>query len=216
MPPSARFDIVIEEDLIEEVARIHGYERIPVQAPRGEITPAAIPENRVAIAALRLQLAARGYAEAISYAFVAADLLKAWGIDESAITLANPLSAELAVMRTSLLPGLVSALDANRKRQQSRVRLFECGRSYHAGESTPIEVERLAGVAVGDAGLEQWGEPCRPIDFFDLKGDVESLIRLTGSAAEEFRFEAGAPAWLHPGRSATIWRGTQRVGYLGH
>ncbi len=214
-PPSARFDIAIEEDLIEEVARIHGYDRIPVQAPRGEITPAAIPEDRVALAALRQQLAARGYSEAISYAFVAADLLRTWDLDASAIALANPLSAELAVMRTSLLPGLVSALDANRKRQQSRVRLFESGRSYHAGNAAPIEIERLAGVAVGDAGAEQWGEPRRQIDFFDLKGDVETLIRLAGSAAAEFRFEAGAPEWLHPGRSATIWRGMQRVGYLG-
>ncbi len=215
IPPLARFDIAIEEDLIEEVARIHGYERIPVQAPRGEITPAAIPEDRIALTALRQQLAARGYSEAISYAFVAADLLKSWGLDEAAIALANPLSAELAVMRTSLLPGLVSALDANRKRQQSRVRLFESGRSYHADKDAPIEVERLAGVAIGNAGAEQWGEPARAADFFDLKGDVESLLRLAGASASEFRFEAGTPGWLHPGRSATIWRGAQRVGYLG-
>ena len=214
-PPLARFDIAIEEDLIEEVARIHGYERIPVQAPRCEITPAAIPEDRIALAALRQQLAARGYSEAISYAFVGADLLKVWGLDEAAIALANPLSAELAVMRTSLLPGLVSALDANRKRQQSRVRLFESGRSYHADKDVPIEVERLAGVAIGNAHTEQWGEPGRAIDFFDLKGDIESLFQLAGASATEFRFEAGTPAWLHPGRSATIWRGAERVGYLG-
>ena len=215
IPPSARFDIAIEEDLIEEVARINGYDRIPVQAPRGEITPASIPEDRIALAVLRQQLAARGYVEAICYAFVAADLLKVWGLDEAAIALANPLSAELAVMRTSLLPGLVSALEANRKRQQSRVRLFESGRSYHAGDGAPIEVERLAGVAIGNANAEQWGEPSRAIDFFDQKGDVESLLRLAGTSAAEFRFEAGGPAWLHPGRSATIWRGTERVGYLG-
>ncbi len=215
IPPSSRFDIAIEEDLIEEVARINGYERIPVQAPRGEITPAAIPEDRIALAALRQQLAARGYSEAISYAFVAADLLKSWGLDEAAIALANPLSAELAVMRTSLLPGLVSALDSNRKRQQSRVRLFESGRSYHAGKDETIEVERLAGVAIGHAGLEQWGDPSRAMDFFDLKGDVESLLRLAGASAAEFRFEAGAPGWLHPGRSASVWRGTERVGHLG-
>ncbi|HET9033764.1 MAG TPA: phenylalanine--tRNA ligase subunit beta [Dokdonella sp.] len=215
VPPASRFDLAIEEDLIEEVARIHGYERIPAQAPRGEITPAAIPEDRVALAALRQQLAARDYAEAISYAFVAADLLKTWGLEESAIALANPLSAELAVMRTSLLPGLVSALDANRKRQQSRVRLFESGRSYHAAENGPVEIERIAAVAIGDACAEQWGESSRPMDFYDLKGDLESLLCLLGAAAAEFRFEAGGPSWLHPGRSAIIFRGATAVGHAG-
>jgi phenylalanyl-tRNA synthetase beta chain len=215
VPPSARFDIAIEEDLIEEVARIHGYDNIPVQAPRGEISPAAIPEDRIALRSLREQLAARGYSEAITYAFVAADLLRTWALDDASIELANPLSAELAVMRTSLLPGLIAALDANRKRQQSRVRLFESGRSYHRSEKGPIEIERLSGVAIGDAFAEQWGESGRPIDFFDLKGDVESLIRLAGVAAAEFRFEAGGPDWLHPGRAATILRGEDKIGFLG-
>ena len=216
VPSSARFDISIEEDLIEEVARIHGYDRIPVQAPRGEITPAAIPEDRVAIAAMRQQLAASGYCETINYAFVAGDLLASWGLDGSTIALANPLSAELAVMRTSLLPGLVAALDANRKRQQSRVRLFECGRSYyHTGEHAPLEIERIAAVAIGNASVEQWGESSRAIDFFDIKADVESLLGLAGRSASEFRFESGGPAWLHPGRAATIWRGEDRVGFIG-
>jgi phenylalanyl-tRNA synthetase beta chain len=215
IPPSARFDITIEEDLIEEVARIHGYDNIPVQAPRGEISPVPVPEDRIAVRSLREQLAARGYSEAITYAFVATDLLKTWALDDASITLANPLSAELAVMRTSLLPGLITALDANRKRQQARVRLFESGRSYHQGESAPIEIERLSGVAIGDAFAEQWGEPGRPIDFFDLKGDVESLLRLAGAGVSEFRFEAGGPDWLHPGRAATILRGGDKVGFLG-
>ncbi len=215
IPPSSRFDIAIEEDLIEEVARIHGYDRIPAQAPRGEISAVAIPEDRIAVAALRGQLAARGYSEAINYAFVASDLLKTWGLDESAIALANPLSAELAVMRTSLLPGLVAVLGANRKRQQSRVRLFESGRSYHSGEDGPVEVERLAAVAIGNADVEQWGEPSRSMDFFDLKGDLESLLRLAGAQAGEFRFEGGGPDWAHPGRSATVWRGEAKVGFAG-
>ena len=214
-PPAARFDIAIEEDLIEEVARIHGYDRIPVQAPRGEIAPAAIPEGRIAISQLRDQLAARDYSEAISYAFVPADLLARWGLDHASIALANPLSAELAVMRTSLLPGLVAALQDNCKRQQSRVRLFETGRSYHLDEEAPFEIERLAGVATGDADSEQWGEPGRAMDFFDLKGDVESLLRLAGGEPTEFRFEAGAPGWLHPGRCATLWRGETLIGHLG-
>lgn len=214
-PPGARFDIAIEEDLIEEVARIHGYARIPVQAPRGEIAPAALPENRIALSQIREQLAARGYAEAITYAFVGAGLLETWGLADGAIALANPLSAELAVMRTSLLPGLVSALDANRKRQQQRVRLFESGRSYHAGAGAPVETERVAGVALGDAVAEQWAEPRRRVDFFDIKGDVASLLELAGIDARGFRFEAGGPAWLHPGRAATLWRGETRTGFIG-
>ena len=214
-PPSARFDIAIEEDLIEEVARIHGYSRIPVQAPRGEITPAALPENRVAAHRIREQLASRGYSEAICYAFVEAELLRTWGLHDAPIALANPLSAEMAVMRTSLLPGLVAALDGNRKRQQPRVRLFEVGRSYHAGEAAPIEVERVAAVALGDASAEQWAEPRRKLDFFDIKGDLVSMLALTGADAGEFRFLPGGPGWLHPGRAATVWRGDRAVGWVG-
>ncbi|MGB0133363.1 phenylalanine--tRNA ligase subunit beta [Dokdonella sp.] len=215
VPPSARFDLAIEEDLIEEVARIHGYEKIPTQAPRGEITPAAIPEDKVTLSVVREQLASRGYVEAINFAFVDAGLLQAWGMDDEAVSLQNPLSAELAVMRTSLLPGLVTALDRNRKRQQLRVRLFEAGRSYHAGKDAPTEIERIAGVAIGEAFQEQWSEPRRKLDFYDIKGDVESLFHLVGVDAAAFQFRAGGPASLHPGRSATIWRNESPVGFIG-
>ena len=214
-PPSARFDIAIEEDLIEEVARIHGYGNIPVQAPRGEITPAAVPEGSVPPMRLREQLAARGYCEAINYAFVDAGLLKIWGLQDGAVALSNPLSAEMAVMRTSLLPGLVAALDGNRKRQQPRVRLFEIGRSYHAADGSPIELDRIAGAAMGDAAPEQWAQPRRKLDFFDIKGDVASLLELAGADVDAFRFVAGGPAWLHPGRAATIWRGEACAGFVG-
>jgi phenylalanyl-tRNA synthetase beta chain len=214
-PPSARFDIVIEEDLIEEVARIHGYANIPVQAPRGEIAPAALPEGSVALLRMREQLAARDYCEAISYAFVDASLLETWGMADRLVPLSNPLSAELAVMRTSLLPGLVAALHNNRRRQQSRVRLFEIGRSYHAADDAPLEVDRIAAAAMGDAVSEQWGVPRRKLDFFDIKGDVVSLLELAGADASAFRFVAGGPAWLHPGRSATVWRDDACVGHVG-
>jgi phenylalanyl-tRNA synthetase beta chain len=215
-PPAARFDIAIEEDLIEEVARIHGYGNIPVQAPRGEIAPAAIAEGSIALMRMREQLAGRDYCEAINYAFVDASLLGTWGLNDRPVTLSNPLSAELAVMRTSLLPGLVAALHNNRRRQQSRVRLFEIGRSYHATENgAPLEVDRIAGAAMGEAAAEQWAEPRRKADFFDIKGDVVSLLELAGSDAADFRFVAGGPAWLHPGRSATVWRGETCVGHVG-
>ena len=213
-PPGRRFDIAIEEDLIEEVARIHGYDRIPDRAPSGQLSGPALREDRVGTGAMREQLAARGYLEAITYAFVAREQLAAWGLEADAIALANPLSAELSVMRTSLLPGLVAALVANRSRQQARVRLFELGRAYHAGAGVPRETGRIAGVACGAAAAEQWGEVARALDYFDLKGDVESLFALTGNAAH-FRCVPGTAPWLHPGQSADVYRGERLVGRLG-
>jgi phenylalanyl-tRNA synthetase beta chain len=214
-PPSWRFDIAIEEDLIEEVIRVHGYERVPSRAPRGSLVVPAMPEAKLGASAFRAQLAARDYVEAVCFAFLDARTLKQWKLDEGAVPLANPLSAELGVMRTSLLPGLVSALIANRRRQQERVRLFEIGNVFAAGKDAPVETARIAGVAVGTAFAEQWGEtPRRPLDFFDLKGDVESMLALTRSA-HEFRWEPGDPEWLHPGQSATVFRGERRVGSAG-
>lgn len=213
-PPGARFDIAIEEDLIEEVARIHGYERIPDRAPSGELVGPSLREDRVGLAALREQLAARGYLEAITFAFVEGAQLTAWHMDEGAIALANPLSAELSVMRTSLLPGLVAALAANRSRQQTRVRLFETGRAYFARAEGPHEVPRIAGVACGDAVAEQWGEAARALDFFDVKGDVESLFALSGNEGA-FSFEPAALPWLHPGQSAAVLRDGRVLGHVG-
>ncbi len=212
-PPGARFDIAIEEDLIEEVARIHGYDRIPDREPSGELVGPSLREDRIGLAAMRDQLAARGWFEAITYAFVAREQLDAWHLADGAIALANPLSAELSVMRTSLLPGLAAALVANRSRQQARVRLFEAGRAYLGGGAVR-EVERIAGVACGRVAAEQWGEIARPLDFFDIKGDVESLFALT-SAESEFRFGPAAQPWLHPGQSAEVRRGDRLVGHVG-
>jgi phenylalanyl-tRNA synthetase beta chain len=214
-PPSWRFDIGIEEDLIEEVVRVHGYERVPTRAPRGELRVPPMPEARLGAAAFRAQLAAREYVEAVCFAFLDAATLKTWKLDEGAVPLANPLSAELGVMRTSLLPGLVAALVANRRRQQERVRLFELGNVFAAGKGAPVETSRIAGVAVGTVYAEQWGEaPRRPVDFFDIKGDVESMLALTQSA-HAFRWEPSDVSWLHPGQSAAIFRGDRRVGYVG-
>ena len=214
IPPGRRFDIAIEEDLIEEVARIHGYDRIPERAPAGELAPPVLREDVVATGALRDQLAARGYLEAITYAFLAPAQLAAFGMQEGAVALANPLSAELAVMRTSLLPGLLAVLASNRSRQQARVRLFEVGRIYRQDAGAPRETRRIAGVACGRAVSEQWGEPARALDFFDLKGDVESLLAMTGAAAS-FRFVPAQETWLHPGQSAQLFRGERRIGVLG-
>jgi phenylalanyl-tRNA synthetase beta chain len=211
MPPSWRFDLAIEEDLIEEVVRVYGYERVPTRAPRGELLAPVVPEATLGIGRLRAQLVARDYVEAVCYAFVAGDLLAQWQLDVGSIALANPISADLGVMRTSLLPGLVSALGANRRRQQERVRLFEVGNVFREGEA---EALRIAGVVCGAAFAEQWGDARRAVDFFDVKGDLESLFALT-NAAHEFRSVPAALPYLHPGQSAALHRGGKLVGYLG-
>jgi phenylalanyl-tRNA synthetase beta chain len=211
MPPSWRFDLAIEEDLIEEVVRVYGYERVPTRAPRGDLLAPVLPEARLEIGRLRAQLAARDYVEAVCYAFVAGDLLAQWNLQEGALALANPLSADLGVMRTSLLPGLVGALATNRRRQQERVRLFEVGNVFREGIA---EALRIAGVACGNASAEQWGEARRAADFFDVKGDVESLLALTNAAAD-FRCEPATLPWLHPGQGAAMHRGGRLIGYMG-
>jgi phenylalanyl-tRNA synthetase beta chain len=215
--PTRRFDVAIEEDLIEEIARIHGYDRIPLHAPTGQLQLAPLPEARIPDLALRQQLAARGYFEALNFAFVDADLLATWQLDRDAVALANPLSADLGVMRTALLPGLVEAARRNLARQQSRVRLFEAGRVFRrsAPGEAPVETLRLAAVAIGAAQAEQWGEARRAVDFHDLKGDFESVLALAGSIAN-IRYIPASEPWLHPGRSAEAWRGETRIGVLGH
>ena len=203
-PPSWRFDIEIEEDLIEEVARIHGYDHIPTHAPRGEIVVAIPNESRLPLMRLRERLVARDYSEAINLAFSSAEQLAPWGMREGRLALSNPLSAELSLMRPSLLPGLLAALTRNQNRQRARVRLFEIGRSYHAraGEA-PFEIERLAMVLTGDSLREQWTASARPADFFDLKGDIEDL--LDGVAQRErVSFAATNCSYLHPGRRASL------------
>ena len=212
--PSSRFDIEREEDLIEEVARIFGYDNIPTDTPTGALTLAIEPEARIGELALREQLAARGYYEAVNLSFVAADLLARWGFTERLVPLANPLSADLAVMRPSLLPGLIEALRHNRARQQERVRLFEVARVFAQG-NPPVETPSVAMVACGSARAEQWGEVSRPLDFHDLKGDLDALIAWGGEPQRWSVHADGLPDWLHPGRGARVARGGETVGYLG-
>ncbi|MBD8526781.1 phenylalanine--tRNA ligase subunit beta [Pseudomarimonas arenosa] len=220
MSPSRRFDIAIEEDLIEEVARVHGYDRIPMSAPTGEVPPSPHPENRIPVAAYRQQLAARDYFEAVCFAFVDEDLLRTWGMQQPMVKLANPLASDMGIMRPSLLPGLVEALKRNRHRQQDRVRLFELGRVFApdtsgAAGALTLETPRIAAVACGTALAEQWSQSDREVDFYDLKGDVESLLALAGQVGE-VEFRVSSTAWLHPGRSAEVWRDAACLGVVGH
>lgn len=212
--PSSRFDIEREEDLIEEVARIFGYDNIPTHTPTGALVLAVEPEARINELALREQLAARGYYEAVNLSFVAADLLTKWGFTERLVPLANPLSADLAIMRPSLLPGLIEALRHNRARQQERVRLFEVARVFEAG-NPPVETPSVAIVACGNARAEQWGEPSRPLDFHDIKGELDALIAWSGESQRWSVHADALPAWLHPGRAARVARDGNTVGYLG-
>lgn len=216
LPPSRRFDIAIEEDLIEELARIHGYERIPTTLPGGATRIAAPSETQLEASSVRRHLAARDYLETVNYAFVDAALLERWSATERAVPLANPLSAELGVMRTRLLPGLVSALQRNVARQAGRVRLFELGNVFAASvegsDAAPIETQRIAGAIHGDAGPEQWGEKARKADFHDLKGDLDSLAAASGAVLE---YRPSQAAFGHPGRSADVFREGHRIGWIG-
>lgn len=219
--PARRFDLAIEEDLIEEVARIHGYDVIPATLPGGPIRIAAGTETRVDEADVRRQLAARDYLEAINYAFVDASLLEKWQAQTAAVVLANPLSAELAVMRTRLLPGLVDALARNTARQQARVRLFEIGKVFagddpaapeQAAGRAPLETLCIAAAACGDAAGGQWGVPARAVDFHDLRGDLDSVAALAGAVLE---YRPSQLAHAHPGRCADIHRDGVRIGWIG-
>jgi phenylalanyl-tRNA synthetase beta chain len=210
-PPSWRFDISIEEDLIEEVARLYGFDNIPEQNEIAAQRMQPWTETRARNERAADLLVDRGYQEAITYSFTE-PAAQAQLVPGPAFALANPISAELAVMRTSLWPGLLQALGSNQRRQQHRVRLFEIGRRYAGADGAETEV--IAGVIAGSALPEQWGVEATKIDFFDVKADIEALLDLTGAPAQ-FRFVPERHPALHPGQSARISRGERSVGWLG-
>ncbi len=213
--PGYRFDIAIEEDLIEEVGRVHGYDAVPETTPAGAMGMRPLPEGRVELTRMKQALTDRGYQEAITYSFVdpALQRLLDPGIDP--IALANPISADMAEMRTTLWPGLVQATLRNQNRQQNRVRLFETGLHFRNENGELHQHQALSGIIVGALEPEQWGSVRREADFFDLKGDVEALLGLTGDQ-RGFIFNPSIqhPA-LHPGQSARIEKNNQAVGWLG-
>lgn len=212
--PAYRFDIDIEADLIEELARVHGYDRIPETRPA---TPTLIqpqPEERVALARLRSALVDRGFQETVTYSFVEPGLQHLMDPDHEPVPLANPISAELAVMRTSLWPGLARAAVHNRHRQHQRLRLFETGLRFRGSLDQLEQQPMLGAMVMGPVQPEQWGEPARAVDFFDLKGDLEAVLALTGRP-EAFSFVADRHPALHPGQSARIELDGEAVGWLG-
>jgi len=214
IPPSYRFDIAIEQDLIEEVGRIHGYDNIPRSDARMPQRPQPATERAVTRERLRLLLVDRGYQEVITYGFVDPQLQRQMFPREEALALENPLSTELGEMRVSLWPGLVETLRFNQRRQRERVRIFEVGTRFEMGGGRLVESQGIAGLVTGTALPEQWGVENRAADFYDIKSEVESLFALTGRQCA-ISYVAAAHDALHPGRSAAIFDGKVRVGWIG-
>jgi phenylalanyl-tRNA synthetase beta chain len=220
-PPSWRFDIAIEADLIEEVARIGGFDAIAERDASLPAAPRPLASNEVEQRVVLRTLAARGFQEAITFAFIDPALQRLLFGEGEMIELANPIAADMAVMRRSLWPGLLRAARENLRRQQPRVRLFEIASRFLPPLGGPApnggdyrEQKMLAALVLGARSPEQWGVKSTAEDFFDLKGDLEALLGLSGLAAE-FSFEPGGQDCLHPGRSARIVRGGAEIGQIG-
>jgi phenylalanyl-tRNA synthetase beta chain len=218
-PPSYRFDIEIEEDLIEEVARIYGFERIPARPPVATSEMRRTNETQWSIHEIRHALAARDYAETVNFSFVDAEWEQDFAGNDKPVRLLNPIASQMSVMRTTLFGSLISVLRSNLNRRADRVRVFEAGRvflhdpSIKAGELTVegfAQPKMVGGLAYGPALEEQWGAPSRAVDFFDVKGDLDALF-----APAVARFvKTGHPA-LHPGRSARVELNGRAVGWIG-
>ncbi len=212
--PSHRFDISLEVDLIEELARLYGYNRLPVRYPQARLAPQRKAEAAVELPAVRRLLVARGYQEAITYSFIDPKMFEMFNPGVAPLMLANPISADMAAMRSSLWPGLVKALQHNLNRQQTRVRMFESGLRF-VGQLEGLKQEAmLAGVICGGRLPEAWAHARDTVDFYDIKADVEALLACAGSA-NEFSFAAGEHPALHPGQTARIERDGRLVGFVG-
>lgn len=219
--PSHRFDIAIEADLIEEISRVYGYNNLPVRTPKTHLTMAPTSESVLSLNAMKSALVMRGYQEAITYSFVDSESQAQLDPTNDPIGLANPLSSEMSMMRTTLWSGLVKALKHNLNRQQSRVRLFETGlRFLQPPNHSELEISdvrqemMLAGVVCGSRAAENWANTSENVDFFDVKGDLEALLNLAGGV-EQFEISSGQHPALHPGQTAEIKRDGETVGFLG-
>jgi phenylalanyl-tRNA synthetase beta chain len=216
-PPSFRFDISLEVDLIEELARVHGYNNLPSHAAQSRLT--IPPQPAVTLERIQAVLVQRDYQEAITYSFVDSEQQAQLNPDVDAVSLANPIASDMTVMRTTLWTGLLQALLYNRKRQQSRVRLFETGLRFLQSkeQGLPLQEAMIAGVVTGTCWSEQWGQKGQVIDFFDVKADVEALLNLTRrtESADVYRFTPDTHPALHSGQTAAIYRGDELIGLLG-
>lgn len=212
--PSWRFDVAIEQDLVEEIARIYGYNNLPVATPKMGVAIEPKDERTIALHRLRDQLIARGYQEAITYSFVDPKLHQLLMPGQTAVALSNPISADLAEMRVSLWPGLVGAALHNLKRQQSRVRIFETGLRFVTVDGELTQRPGIAGLICGARHPENWASSNEKVDFFDIKADVEALLAMTGHT-NAFTFRAAEHSALHPGQCAAIESAGLTIGYVG-
>ncbi|MGQ9832117.1 MAG: phenylalanine--tRNA ligase subunit beta [Thermochromatium sp.] len=213
-PPSARFDLVQEVDLIADIGRIYGYDRIPISHARSSAVTHVESETRFDLDRARWTLVDRGFQEVITYSFVSPEIQELVEPGVETLNLANPISAELSVMRTSLWPGLLQTAVYNQARQMERVRIFESGRRFRLGPEGLTQTAGIAGLVVGDRLPEQWGQKNQGVDFFDLKADVEALLTQIGASAS-FRFVPAEHPALHPGQTARIERDGRSVGLIG-
>ncbi len=210
IPPSFRFDLAIEEDLIEEVARIYGYERIAPSLPTASLPMLPLAESKLEVHTLKQMLAARDYFEVVTFSFVDRQLELDFAGREDAVALANPIASQMSVMRSSLIGSLVECTRFNIAHKQDRVRVFEIAGCFMSAAGELCQVERLAGLCYGLAGPEQWGASARPVDFFDVRGDLEALF-----GPERLSFMAATHPAFHPGQCERVSIDGKPAGWLG-
>ena len=213
-PPSARRDLALEVDLIEEVARLVGYDQLPIRAPGGRLRAIVPSERSVAMDQLRSTLHARGFQEIITWSFVAEQELARLSLEAAGQPLANPLNQDMGVLRTSLLPGLLRTATANLRHQQSRLKLFETGHVFSAGGHWS-ESESLGLLICGSAQPESWVAERRDFDFYDLKGEVEHLLGCLGHRPDSVQVEARSVEFMHPGQGCAITLNGRDLGLAG-
>ena len=212
--PSYRFDVSIEADLIEELARIYGYNNLPQTGGLGNQSLSSTPESHIELGQIRQQLVALGYQEVVTYSFIEPSLAETLFPDQPRVSLQNPISADMAVMRTSILPGLLSTLKYNENRQTERIRIFESGLVFQSCGEEIKQTAMLAGLVSGRKMPVNWNNNKDLSDFYDLKGDVELLLAL-GLELDRYTFEAAEYACFHSGQCARIVRDGQLVGHVG-
>ncbi len=214
VPPSHRFDLAIEEDFVEEVARIYGYDRIPEVTATVQMPLTDVSEKQVSLEVVAGALVARGFQEVVSYSFIEDGLNERFTGTKSQLKLSNPISSEMSVMRASLWPGMVAIAASNIARQQDRVRIFEIGKSFHGALGAHEEVQRVACLTVGSVAPEQWGQTAANADLFDIKSDLSAMLAMAGVSAA-FDFVATTHPALQPGQSASVVKDGIEVGLIG-
>lgn len=213
--PSHRFDLAIEEDLLEEIARIHGYDHLPTRPMAFSTRLDSQTEAKTPLVDAKQHLVSRGYREVITYSFVDPKVHGILYPETDAVVLRNPISADMSTMRTSLLPGLLQTLTYNLNRQQTAAKLFEAGMVFDTTSKPVAQYQRLGGLAYGSVRAQSWAEKARDLDFFDVKGDLETLLAFAAHGRQVSFAPLTDSQLLHPGQSAKIYLGDEEVGYVG-